>query len=716
MEVARRRCGQPLIGLDVGRRRVGVAISDKNCHVASPLSWLERSSTSVDKNAAKIFTLVKKFEAAGMVVGCPIQLSGANSTEVVRVRRFLKELQTQQELASLPYVLWDERLTSMAVESSVRGLDLPPMRLKAITDKMSAVYILQGFLDAFARVNRGEQRWLVGGRALRDDGGRDEGDDDDDDDDNDNDDRGDDDDDDDDDDDRRDDDGDDDGDDDDDDDDDDDGGGGLVWILPVAKHAYIGALFLNSKGGCQTWLSHLATSHGVDVLDLKDVIRWEELTRLWKKRFIVADTPTLAINRLFTMSQGNTTIRDWLTEWQKIAAVPNLNLPFEHLRREFSNRSCAALSQTLGDREQYSTFAEIIDKAREIMKTNRLAAHEKSTWQPTYVEKARTGPRQQHFAAVQQDNGDNPAATPASSDGDQLRKEKPKGGKKQDEVEQLRKEKEDPLRHQEQEKLGQEIDDLKRKNETAKKKEEQTRVKTKDIGYDNLKEVEDFQTELEKKNNELAILKHSNRYLEKEFADLKDEVGAMKNAGKRAPATVTEKSPPHLGKVKVYLSSTTMYTSKDMKTLRRAYKDALEGKLTAVREAEFFKESLTRILTPATRSKRSATTSKTSPLGLRKSLSAIPVGNSDSTDENGGDHEGLKRKHAPVKEVDLLQGSDTEGEDKHAEEEEAELCYAMSVEELEEVQGDQGRALGNYGLMQCLAVIFGGVVIIYFRV
>ncbi|GBG82741.1 hypothetical protein CBR_g36270 [Chara braunii] len=191
-------------------------------------------------------------------------------------------------------------------------------------------------------------------------------------------------------------------------------------ILPVAKHAYIGALFLNSKGGCQTWLSHLATSHGVDVPDLKDQITWEELKRLWKKRFIVDDAPTLAINRLFTMSQGNTATRDWLTEWQKIAAVPNLELPFTHLRREFYNRSCAALSHALGDREQYSTFAEIIDKAREIIKTNKSAAHERSTWQPTYVEKARTGPRQQHFAAVQQDSGDNPAAIPASSDGDQV--------------------------------------------------------------------------------------------------------------------------------------------------------------------------------------------------------------------------------------------------------------------------------------------------------
>ncbi|GBG47447.1 hypothetical protein CBR_g86835, partial [Chara braunii] len=80
-------------------------------------------------------------------------------------------------------------------------------------------------------------------------------------------------------------------------------------ILPVAKHAYIGALFLNSKGGCQIWLTHLAATHGVDVADLKDKISWEELTRLWKKRFIADDAPALAINRLFTMTQGNTATR-----------------------------------------------------------------------------------------------------------------------------------------------------------------------------------------------------------------------------------------------------------------------------------------------------------------------------------------------------------------------------------------------------------------------
>ncbi|GBG62962.1 hypothetical protein CBR_g34662 [Chara braunii] len=184
-------------------------------------------------------------------------------------------------------------------------------------------------------------------------------------------------------------------------------------ILFVTKHAYIGALFLNSKGGCQIWLNHLAIVHGVDVAYLKDKISWEELTRLWKKRLIVDDAPALTINRLFTMTQGNTSTRDWLTEWQKIVATPDLDLPFSHLRRDFYNRSRATLSLALGDHEQYATFVEIIDKAREIIKTNRAAAHEKSAWQPTYVEKVKTGPRPQHVAAVQSDIIGRPGSHPS---------------------------------------------------------------------------------------------------------------------------------------------------------------------------------------------------------------------------------------------------------------------------------------------------------------
>ncbi|GBG86544.1 hypothetical protein CBR_g41607 [Chara braunii] len=194
-----------------------------------------------------------------------------------------------------------------------------------------------------------------------------------------------------------------------------------LGIHEVPKHLFIDALFLNVKGGCLIRLSHMATVHGVEVFDLHTKVSWEDLTKEWKKWSIVDDAPVLAINRIFTMAQGNTATRDWLTDWQKIVATPDLDLPFPHLRREFYNRSCAALSLALGDREHYNTFAKIINKVREIIKTNRAAAHEKSTSQPTYVEKVKTGPRPQQFAAVQSDNiVEDSAATQASREGDQV--------------------------------------------------------------------------------------------------------------------------------------------------------------------------------------------------------------------------------------------------------------------------------------------------------
>ncbi|GBG78505.1 hypothetical protein CBR_g27732 [Chara braunii] len=203
-----------------------------------------------------------------------------------------------------------------------------------------------------------------------------------------------------------------------------------LGIHEVPEHLFIDALFLNAKGGCEIWLSHMAIVHGVQVFDLHKV-SWEDVTKEWKKRFIVDDAPTLAINRIFTMAQGNTATRDWLTDWQKIMATPDLDLPFPHLRREFYNRSCVALSLPLGDREQYNTFAEIINKAREIIKTNRAAAHEKSAWQPTCVEKVKTGPRPQHVAAIQLDNiVEDPAATQASREGDQVAVVQPRSNNK----------------------------------------------------------------------------------------------------------------------------------------------------------------------------------------------------------------------------------------------------------------------------------------------
>ncbi|GBG93254.1 hypothetical protein CBR_g62133, partial [Chara braunii] len=81
-----------------------------------------------------------------------------------------------------------------------------------------------------------------------------------------------------------------------------------LGIHEVPEHLFIGALFFNARGGCQIWLIHMATVHGVQVFDLHKV-SWEDLTKEWKKRFIVDDAPALSINRIFTMAQGNTATR-----------------------------------------------------------------------------------------------------------------------------------------------------------------------------------------------------------------------------------------------------------------------------------------------------------------------------------------------------------------------------------------------------------------------
>ncbi|GBG82438.1 hypothetical protein CBR_g34814 [Chara braunii] len=98
-----------------------------------------------------------------------------------------------------------------------------------------------------------------------------------------------------------------------------------LGIHEVPDHLFISALFINTKGGCQIWLSHMATIHGVQVSDLYKKVSWEDMTKEWKKRFIVDDAPALAVNRIFTMAQGSTPIRDWLTDWQKIVATPDLD-------------------------------------------------------------------------------------------------------------------------------------------------------------------------------------------------------------------------------------------------------------------------------------------------------------------------------------------------------------------------------------------------------
>ncbi|GBG74913.1 hypothetical protein CBR_g19427 [Chara braunii] len=185
----------------------------------------------------------------------------------------------------------------------------------------------------------------------------------------------------------------------------------------VPPESKISALYLCSTGASQVWLNHLAQTEGVEVSKLYTKITWEAMTEKWRKCFVVDDAQGKGVNRIFSMHQGSQPTREWLTEWQKIVTIPNLDIPFVHLRREFFQRLVDALSTALGERSLYTDFDQIVEKAREVIQTNRWAVNERRS-QPNFVEKGK-GPRPQQVAAVKGNGQENDQAmTHESSEGD----------------------------------------------------------------------------------------------------------------------------------------------------------------------------------------------------------------------------------------------------------------------------------------------------------
>ncbi|WOL17101.1 hypothetical protein Cni_G25890 [Canna indica] len=140
-----------LLGLDVGQKYVGVAVSDVNNKIASPLSVLIRKKSNIDLMAKDFQTLISQLSLAGFVVGYPFSLQGQKSVEAVQVRIFMEELRQTGKLDDISYTYWDENYTSKCVEALLEPLDLHPVEAKTIMDKFAAVGILQGYLDNMNR-------------------------------------------------------------------------------------------------------------------------------------------------------------------------------------------------------------------------------------------------------------------------------------------------------------------------------------------------------------------------------------------------------------------------------------------------------------------------------------------------------------------------------------------------------------------------------------
>jgi putative holliday junction resolvase len=137
------KTGARLLGLDVGTKTIGMALSDTRLKVASPLDTIRRRRFRDD--AAALFGAIDEHGVGGVVIGLPLALDGRDSPRTQGVRQFAKNLLA---LRDLPVAFWDERLSTAAVEREMIEADLSRKRRAEIIDKVAAAYILQGFLDA----------------------------------------------------------------------------------------------------------------------------------------------------------------------------------------------------------------------------------------------------------------------------------------------------------------------------------------------------------------------------------------------------------------------------------------------------------------------------------------------------------------------------------------------------------------------------------------
>jgi putative Holliday junction resolvase len=134
--------GARLLGLDLGTKTIGLALSDVERRLATPLETLRRTAFKAD--AARLVALCERHGVGGLVVGLPLNMDGSEGPRAQATRAFLRNL---APLLPLPTALWDERLSTAAVSRMLIEADVTRARRQAVVDRMAAAYILQGVLD-----------------------------------------------------------------------------------------------------------------------------------------------------------------------------------------------------------------------------------------------------------------------------------------------------------------------------------------------------------------------------------------------------------------------------------------------------------------------------------------------------------------------------------------------------------------------------------------
>lgn len=134
--------GTRLIGLDLGTKTIGLALSDLGRGIASPMETIKRKKFTLD--AEKLLDICARQQVGGIVLGLPLNMDGSEGPRVQATRAFARNL-TQK--TDLPITYWDERLSTAAVTRTLLEADSSRAKRAEAVDKMAAAFILQGFLD-----------------------------------------------------------------------------------------------------------------------------------------------------------------------------------------------------------------------------------------------------------------------------------------------------------------------------------------------------------------------------------------------------------------------------------------------------------------------------------------------------------------------------------------------------------------------------------------
>ena len=134
-----------LLGLDLGTKTIGVATSDPDRRIAAGVETIAHTRFSAD--AARLLTLARERKAVGLVLGLPINMDGSEGPRAQSTRAFARNF---SRLTDLAIALWDERLSTAAVERELIGMDMSRARRAEVIDEHAAIYILQGALDRLA--------------------------------------------------------------------------------------------------------------------------------------------------------------------------------------------------------------------------------------------------------------------------------------------------------------------------------------------------------------------------------------------------------------------------------------------------------------------------------------------------------------------------------------------------------------------------------------